>query len=357
MLHDGVRAPQWVERYVVEAVSLSPIELPALPLLVQATTMPKSRPTDVTGDVGAHLAATVLAPIATVERRDETMELDFYCELRTHPGCAFHVQAKGSEEPTYGQDTISSLPVSRKTVQEYWLPQIYPVYVVMADVRAKRLFCLRVTKETYEPGDSETCTFRIPLANELTAENVGRLMPEILASQPKMTPAEAAKHAADFQQRNPLLCHDLTEIDAFLEIMRGSDQTAQFNAKIAIQTLVKSSRMDSHRLESGLIEIFRNCKDRITQHHVLDTLVAIDAGNAGPEIVKQIDRNTRTYEYLSLDPESRHPNIDFLFHGLARLRPPHLVDDVRRLVNHPDPVVLRGTLWLIGELKIGSSGK
>jgi hypothetical protein len=115
---------------------------------------------------------------------------------------------------------------------------------------------------------------------------------------------------------------------------------------------VASARLESHRLESGLIEIFRNCKDRITQSHVLDTLVAIGATGAGPEVIKQIDRNTRTYEYMSLEQEVRHPNIDFLFQGLARLRPPRLVEEVKKLFDHPDPVVLRGALWLTGELKL-----
>ena len=314
--------------------------------------MPKSRATDVTGDVGAHLVAVVLAPIATVEARGENIELDYYCELRTHAGCAFHVQAKGSEEPTYGKDFISSLSISRRTVEDNWLKQVYPVYVLMADVRTHRVFFVRVAKDNYEPGCSETCTFRIPLMQELTAENVGNLMPDILANQPKMTPEEATRTAAQFRQDNPLLCHDLSEIDAFLEIMRGSDQTAQMNAKVAIRTLVASSRLDSHRLEAGLIEIFRNCKDRITQSHELDTLVAIGATGAGPEIIKQIDRNTRTYEYMSLRQEVRHPNIDFLFQGLARLCPPRLVEEVKRLFDHPDPVVLRGALWLVGDLKL-----
>jgi hypothetical protein len=314
--------------------------------------MPKSKKTDVSGDIGAHLAAVVLAPIATVEPRGETMELDYYCELRTHAGCSFHVQAKGSEEPTYGKDFITSLPISRKTVENYWLKQVYPVYILMADVRARRVFYFRVATDYYEAGSSETCTFRIPLSQELTAENVGNLIPDILANQPKMTPEEAARTAAQFQQENPLLCHDLTEIDAFLEIMRGSDQTSQMKAKVAIQTLVKSARLDSHRLETGLIEIFRNCKDRITQNHVLDTLVAIRATGAGSEVIKQIDRNTRTYEYMSVHPELRHRYIDFLFHGLARLRPPRLVEEVKRLFDHPDPVVLRGALLLTGELKL-----
>lgn len=314
--------------------------------------MPKSKKTDVIGDIGAHLAAGVLAPIATVETRGETMELDYYCELRTHAGCSFHVQAKGSEEPTYEKDFITSLPISRKTLEHYWFKQVYPVYVVMTDVRARRMFYIRVTKDNYETGSSDTCTFRIPLTHELTAENVGNLIPDILAHQPKMTPEDAARTAAKFQEDNPLLCHDLTEIDAFLEIMRGSDQTAQMKAKIAIQTLVAASQLDSHRLESGLLEIFRNCKDRITQTHVLDTLVAIEAASAGPEVIKQIERNTRTYEYLSLDQDSRHPHIDFLFQGLARLRPPHLADEVKKLFDHPDPVVLRGALRLAGELKL-----
>src|SRR5207245_929609 len=59
-----------------------------------------------------------------------------------------------------------------------------------------------------------------------------------------------------------------------------------------------------------------------------------------------------TYEYMSLGQEVRHPNIDFLFQGLARLRPPRLVEEVKRLFDHPDPVVLRGALWLAGELKL-----
>jgi HEAT repeat protein len=314
--------------------------------------MPKSKRTDVSGDIGEHLAAEMLTPIATVEPRGETMELDFYCELRTQAGCSFHVQAKGSEAPSYGQDFITSLPISRKTVEEYWLKQVYPVYILMADVRACRVFYLRVTKDNYEPGSSETCTFRVPISHELTAESVGNLVPDILANQPKMTPEEAARMAAQFQEQNPLLCHDLTEIDAFLEIMRGTDQTTQMKAKVAIQTLVASSRLDSHRLESGLIEIFRNCKDRITQSHVLDTLVAIGATSAGPEIIKQVDRNTRTYEYMGLEQDARHPHIDFLFRGLARLRLPRLVDEVKRLLDHPDPVVVRGALSLAGELKL-----
>src|SRR3954447_21988541 len=102
--------------------------------------MPKSKKTDVSGDIGAHLAAGVLAPIATVEARGETMELDFYCELRAHAGCSFHVQAKGSEVPTYGNEFITSLSISRRTVEDYWLKQVYPVYILMADVRSRRVF-------------------------------------------------------------------------------------------------------------------------------------------------------------------------------------------------------------------------
>ena len=138
--------------------------------------MPKSKKTDVSGDIGAHLAAEVLAPIATVEPRGETMELDYYCELRAHAGRAFHVQAKGSEDPTYGPGFITSLPIKRTTVEGYWFKQVYPVYITMADVRSNRVFYLRVTCENYESGDSETCTFRIPLTQELTPENVGEMM-------------------------------------------------------------------------------------------------------------------------------------------------------------------------------------
>lgn len=222
----------------------------------------------------------------------------------------------------------------------------------MADIRYKRVFYYRVTPENYESGDSQTCTFRIPLTNELTSENIGHLLTDICACQPHMTPQEANQMAAQFQQQNPTLCHDLNEIDAFLEIMRGSDQMAQVQAKVALQALVDASQLDSKRLESGLLEIFKNCKDRITQSHVLDTLVAIKATTAAPEIIRQIDRNIRLHEYLSQDPSWRHIFIDFLFHGLARLQPPRLDKEIRPLLHHLDPVVLKGALWLVGQLRM-----
>jgi len=181
--------------------------------------MPKNRETDVTGDIGAHLAATVLAPITTVESRGETMELDYYCELRKFPGCAFHVQAKGSASPTYSHGMISSLPISRKTIEEYWMKQPYPVFVLMSDVRTGRTYYIRVSGQFYEEGTTETYTFKIPLTNELTAENVGQLTPEILEYQPQLSPEQASQLAAEYKLAYPLLCHDLDQIESFLEIM------------------------------------------------------------------------------------------------------------------------------------------
>lgn len=314
--------------------------------------MPKSRETDVVGDIGAHLAAEVLTPIATVEPRGETMELDFYCELRKYPGCAFHVQAKGSSKPKYVDGFIRSSSISRKTIEEYWLKQPYPVYVIMSDTRARRTFYTRVSADTYEPGQTETYSFKIPLSHELTVENVGLLVPEILRCQLQVTPEWASEKAAEFQETHPFLCHDLDQIDSFLEIMRGSDQSLQLQSKLAIQSMAQTGLLNSQRLESELISILKNCKDRITQSHVLDTLVAIQSPNAAHEVIKQIDRNTRLYEYQSAEPMWRHTYVGFLFRGLARLKITNIREEIRRLIDHPDPNVLQGTLQLIGELKL-----
>lgn len=314
--------------------------------------MPKSRKTDVVGETGAHLAAEVLTPIATVEPRGETMELDYYCELRNYPGCAFHVQAKGSSRPRYVDGFIRSNSVARKTIEGYWMKQVYPVYVLMSDTRARRTFYIRVSADTYQSGSTDTYSFKIPLSHEVTVENVGLLAAEILHFQPQVTPEWASEKAAEFQRTHPFLCHDLDQIDSFLEIMRGSDQSLQLQSRLAIQSMAQSGVLDSRRLENELISILKNSKDRITQSHVLSTLVAIQSPNAAHEVIKQIDRNTRLYEYRSSEPMWRHTYIDFLFHGLARLKVTNLREEMKRLIGHPDLNVLRGTLRLIGELKL-----
>ena len=55
--------------------------------------------------------------------------------------------------------------------------------------------------------------------------------------------------------------------------MRGSDQDAQVKAKYLIKEMFESGTLDSARLVNGLLAIFQNCRDRITQNHVLETLV------------------------------------------------------------------------------------
>ena len=280
------------------------------------------------------------------------MELDYYCELRKYPDCAFHVQAKGSSRPKCVNGFIRSNSISRKTIEEYWLKQPYPVYVLMSDTRARRTFYIRASADTYQAGSTETYSFKIPLTHELTVENVGLLVPEILHCQPHVTPEWASERAAEFQKMHPFLCHDLDRINSLLEIMRGSDQSLQLQSKLAIQSMAQAGLLDSQRLESELISILKNCKDRITQSHVLDTLVAIQSPNAAHEVIKQIDRNTRLYEYRLSEPMWRHTYITFLFRGLARLKITNIREEIKRLIGHPDPNVLRGTLQLISELKL-----
>lgn len=123
-----------------------------------------------------------------------------------------------------------------------------------------------------------------------------------------------------FYNKHPLLFHDSDEIERLLEFMRGSDQDEQVRAKLIIKKLFEDKKQDLKKLIDGLISIFINCKDRITQSHVLDTLVYLDVKEVIPKILKQIERNLMLFEYRETPGQLRHVYTDFLFNALVKLK-------------------------------------
>ena len=87
----------------------------------------------VIGNQGEALVRLILLEIATVNSLTDDPGLDFHCELLDSHGSTFYVQAKGSMSPTYPGNTISSLPILRRTVEENWLKQSDPVFLMMSD--------------------------------------------------------------------------------------------------------------------------------------------------------------------------------------------------------------------------------
>jgi hypothetical protein len=178
--------------------------------------MTKDERSTITGITGENLAATLLGRIANVSPYRKDRGLDFQCELWDYPARGFFVQAKGSENPTYTHDgtRISSLPVSCKTIEEYWLIRAEPVFVLMSDTTTTRTFYLIVNRDTFKPSlGQKTYTFSIPIENEITHENVGDFFQAVIENDPRITQEEIEQHLNGHYQKYPELYHDLDEIE------------------------------------------------------------------------------------------------------------------------------------------------
>jgi len=278
--------------------------------------MPRTTQADITGDTGVNMAQLLLSHVALVNRFEKDIGLDLHCELRTDLSYSFYVQAKGSANPKYTETTINALPVECKTVEQYWLKkQPSPVFVFMSDIIKNRTYYTVVDRNTYRPRQTnqKKYTFSIPLTNEITFDNISIFVACVIENRFNITKEERERFIQDHFKKNPELFRGLTEEkDGFLEIMRGSDQTAQVEVKMLLKQRYEEGIPIPGDLRSGLISIFINSKDRITQSHTLDTLVYINETAVVPQVIRQIDRNIRSYEYLFGDgPRSHH--TDFLF--------------------------------------------
>jgi len=134
--------------------------------------------------------------------------------------------------------------------------------------------------------------------------------------------------------------------------MRGSDQDAQVKAKYLIKEMFESGTLDSARLVNGLLAIFQNCRDRITQNHVLETLVFLKAKQVIPDIVKQISNNLGLPEYQRAHPEHRSPYTSFLFSALVQLEARNVLPDIRTYFQHPESHVVQEAIFACGELRL-----
>jgi hypothetical protein len=317
--------------------------------------MQRTITSDIVGDEGEDLAGLLLRRVAVVNKPGKDIGLDLHCELRDDPSLEFWVQAKGSEYPSYGSDrTVSSLPVDRKTIESYWLTKFHPVYIFMSDTRRQRTYFLAITKQTYQPrnSSSKTHVFLIPLQNEITKENVGGFIADVIRRQPTLTPGDALAWVEKYRQEHPLLYQDLDQIATFLEIMRGSDQDSQVGAKFVIKEMFESGKLDSDRLINGLIAIFQNCRDVITQNHVLETLIFLRARQIIPDIIRQIGSNLNLPEYRRTHPEHRYRYTSFLFAALVQLDARNILSTIRVYLQHPESNIVQEAAFACGELRL-----
>jgi hypothetical protein len=313
--------------------------------------MGKSNKADITGDTGQNLARLLLSHVAMVNDYRKDVGLDFFCELRDDKGMTFCVQAKASLAPHRTESSISSLPVNCKTIEQYWLQGPSPVFIFMSDASRSKTYYVIVSRETYRPrARGKTYTFSVPLANEVTSENIGKFVSDVVNSQAHKSTQERESFLRHYYSENRDLYHDLDEDARFLEIMRGSDQHAQVEVKMLLKQRFESGAPISRTIRENLIDILRNCKDLTTQIHILDTLIYINERSVIPEIVKQVDRNIRTYEYLWAGGRSH--DIDFLFQGLVRFKAIGVDDDLNRFLRSKDSSILRNAARTSGELRL-----
>lgn len=315
--------------------------------------------TDKTGDKGEYLAALLLSEVALVNRYQKDWGLDFYCELRDHAGVSFYVQAKGSAKPIYAitKPTISSLPVNCQTINGYWLKQPSPVFVLMSDTTANKTYYALVDENTYKPElGQRTYTFSIPLSNEIARDNIGHFVKVVIEKQRLISSEERERRLEEHYLKNPELYHDLDEIERFLEVMRGSDQTAQLEVKSLLKQRCEAGMLIASRLADGLKSIFINCKDSVTQHHVLDILLLVNDGTLIPLVLKQIERNMRLYEFRPYGYETGlFTYTDFLFTALVKLNATDKAEEIKRFLGVKDATINRGAIRACGELGINSA--
>lgn len=319
--------------------------------------MGKTIQSGITGDKGEALASLLLSEIAYVNRYQKDIGLDLHCELRDNSSIEFYVQAKGSENPTYTDKSIKSLPIVCKTIEDYWLKKQHPVFILMSDTYYEKTYYLLIDKNTYKPKKEgqKSITFDIPLSNEITKENIGAFVKEVVENQPSISKKEAQEYLDEYSNKHPLLFHNLDEINSLLEFMRSSDQDEQVQAKLVIKKLYEDKKLNSRRLIEGLISIFTDCKDRITQSHVLDALVYLDVKEIIPEIPKQIERNLMLFEYRETPEQLRHVYTDFLFNVLVKLKANTIYPSIKHLLGYNDEFLTRGVIRTCGELNIKES--
>lgn len=300
----------------------------------------KSQKTGYTGESNARLC---LSRVAFVNKYECDFGLDFFCELTQDKSQNFFVQAKSSRSPKRDENFIYSLPVRMETVKDYWLKKTYPVFVVMSDLSEMgQVYYLLVNHETlgnplYEKSE-KSIRFRIPLANKLSSfdETNPEFIQEVMTNQASQLSFEVT---------------DLEEVN-LLKIMRGSDQSKQIKVREIIKNNLKKYKAKS-AFKKALRDILIGCKDRVTQHHVLETLILLDDKKIIKEIPEQIERNTKLFDYRSAEETRKYTFTSFLFDGLVKLKAkPDIYEEIRSFLDSGEMNLIRDVIRTVGGLKI-----
>ncbi len=312
----------------------------------------------VIGNSGENLVHSLLDEVAVLTKPAEDWGEDWLGELRERRNVRFRLQSKASEEPIYINDEFILSWWIKCLLIEDWLEFPEPVYVFMTNTRTRETYFIRVDTESFRPtrSDQKQYQFRIPLKNKLLTDNLGDFITDVIEHQGKpLSVEQREQYLNEYYNKYPYLFQDLEEIEKLLEIMRGSDQIAQVEAKKRIKELYAKGEINPKKhntLTRELIQIFRNCKDRITQHHVTDALVSLQSTDLKKEIYLQIERNLLSFDYYQTAEQMRYVYSDFLFDALVKLHARDCYPKIQHFLTYHDVFLLRAVIRTCGELNI-----
>ena len=313
------------------------------------------------GDEGEAISNLVLQKISHVEKYNNDTGLDFFCRLRRREELQFYVQSKGKPFPNYSQNgsDIDSLPIKISSVRK-WIKLPYPVYVLMSDNWKKKCFYLLVTEQTLlnhlSRKNQKSITFKIPTNNEITEESIGHnFLNSVIENQPFHL--ASSDYLDEYKALHPILFHELSEIDSYLELLRSNTQDDQFKTKHIIFEKYQSTVHTPYRLLNGVLEIFRNCMDRITQIHSIEILSHYqhDRSTVIPEIIRQIERNLASFEFQETPSYFKYTYVDFLFRALIQYKASDYYNHFKGFLNYNVDYLTREVINIVAELKIQSA--
>ncbi|MGI9060729.1 MAG: hypothetical protein ACR2H5_19365 [Ktedonobacteraceae bacterium] len=212
----------------------------------------------------------------------------------------------------------------------------------------------RAATESFRPtkSDQKLYQFKIPLKNKLQTDNLGDFITDVIEHQGRpLTDEQREQYFNEYYTKYPYLFQNLDEIEKLLEVMRGSDQSAQLEAKRRIKELYDKGEINPKKhstLTKELIQIFRNCKDRITQYHVTDALVSLQSTDLIKEIHLQIERNLLSFAYYQTGEQHRHVYSEFLFDALVKLNAIDCYPKIKHFLTYQDIFLLRDVIRTCG---------
>ena len=303
--------------------------------------MPKYNVTTSTGAEAAAAAGRLVSIVASTSTPTPDMVgLDLHCQLLERPHLPFGVQAKGSASPRHSATTIDSDAVDCTTIRD-WLELPFPVFIFMTDTISDRTYYVRATADLLArtATGQRAVTPQVPLRNRLTRENIGLLVIEVLCNQ-RIDQAKIERYRDAYKDAHPDQLFDPMDTDAQLELMRGSDQSAQLALVASLKERREHGQPIPHSLCEGLVGILASCKERVTQHLVTDAIVAAGYKQAVPELVRQVHRNAQLLEYRLTPRGLGYSHFDFLFRALVGFGWPSPVPALSKLIALNDPVLL-----------------